>query len=614
MNYSKIINQNCDLLDKTYKELEAIHKFDEKEDYSNYLIPSIVSEIKKDKQFNETIETFYNKIIEKYHFLRNGVFKNSMTNDIKFPVNLFRLIKSTKAKFSFNSILLNLNPTYIINRIYDLEKYLHNTNNNGVELFICLLYDYLSPKKIVKKYKLSKIAFDYLIENIKREYNNCKMDVSEMVGPIAAQSIGEPATQMTLNTFHFAGVSSKSNVTRGVPRLKELLHISKNLKAPSTTIYLDKEHKYDKLKANKVLNLIELTTSKDLIKSINIYYDPVDSNTTINEDKDLIRIYNIFNEINPDVCDNQSKMIIRIVFDKQEMINKNITMEDIYHKINIKYGDSINCKYSDDNSSKLIFRIRINNIKKTDENDLNLIKNFANDLRENIIIKGIKDIKSASMYKNMNNYEIENNSYVSKEEWVINTNGINLLEIFNYENIDYTKTHSNDIYEIYNILGIEAARTILLNEIKEVIESSGNYVNYRHLTLLCDTMTNRGELMSIDRFGINRGNIGPLAKCSFEETTDQLFKASIFGELDDLSGVSANIMMGQIPHCGTGDSEIIIDETKLNEIEGDEEFELDDMDNWMGDNYCIDNIGIKFSSDNIEGENVDNIPIPNIEL
>ena len=103
--------------------------------------------------------------------------------------------------------------------------------------------------------------------------------------------------------------------------------------------------------------------------------------------------------------------------------------------------------------------------------------------------------------------------------------------------------------------------------------SDASYINNRHIELLCDIMTNKGALMSIDRFGINRGNIGPLAKCSFEETTDQLFKAAIFGEKDKLTGVSSNIMMGQIPPCGTGETDIILDESKLLQDESDDEYE-----------------------------------------
>ena len=614
MDYIKIINQLCDLMTKNFEKLEKIHKFDVKENYKNYLVKGVVAEIGGDKEYDLYINEFYNKLFEKYHFLKGYVFKNSVDGVIRYPINLYRLINKVKNTFSLNTILLNINPKYIINKIYELEAYLRKDTENGIELFICLLYDYLSPKKILKRYKLNKLAFDYLIENIKLEYNNSKVNVSEMVGPIAAQSIGEPATQMTLNTFHFAGVSSKSNVTRGVPRLKELLHISKNQKSPSTTIYLDKSCKYDKSVANDILNNIELTSAMNLIKSIKIYYDPDDNNTQIEDDRDLLRIYKLFNINSECESSTQSNMIIRFEFDKQEMINKNITMEDIYYKINNMYGDEILCKYNDDNSNKLIFRIRLLKVKKSEDNDINVLKHMANDIRENVIIKGIKDITSVSMYKNKQNFELENNSYVQKEEWVLTTGGINLLSILNTDRIDYTRTISNDIYEVYWLLGIEAARTLLLNEIKEVIEASGNYVNYRHLSLLVDTMTNRGSLMSIDRFGINRGNIGPLAKCSFEETTDQLFKASIFGEVDNLTGVSSNIMMGQIPPCGTGDCNILIDETKLIDIYADEEIELDDMDNWVGEDYCTQNVGIGFTSTNIKGENVDNIPMPDIEL
>ena len=299
---------------------------------------------------------------------------------------------------------------------------------------------------------------------------------------------------------------------------------------------------------NMVLNKIELTSLKDLVKSINIYFDPDESNTNVKDDKEILEVYRIFEKIDPCLSEDGQgcRWIIRFEFDKQDMINKNITMEDIYHKINMYYGSDIRCVYSDDNSDKLVFRIRVMKFRKSENekmNDLNILKQISQNMREKVIVKGIEGITNVSMYKNKTNSEVVGNNYVNKEEWVLATSGINLLEIWNSANVDYTRTHSNDIYEMYEMLGIEAARTVLLNEIREVINGSGNYVNYRHLSLLCDIMTNKGSLMSIDRFGINRGNIGPLAKCSFEETTDQLFKASIFGEIDLLNGVSSNICL-----------------------------------------------------------------------
>ena len=129
--------------------------------------------------------------------------------------------------------------------------------------------------------------------------------------------------------------------------------------------------------------------------------------------------------------------------------------------------------------------------------------------------------------------------------------------------INYTLTHSNDINETYKLLGIEAARTLLIQQIIDVIEEGAGYLNSRHVDLLCDTMTSKGYLSAINKQGITKGDIGPLAKCSFEDTTNQLIKASVFGEKDNLMGVSSNIMLGQTIPSGTGFSEILLDEEKL---------------------------------------------------
>jgi len=181
------------------------------------------------------------------------------------------------------------------------------------------------------------------------------------------------------------------------------------------------------------------------------------------------------------------------------------------------------------------------------------------------------------------------------------TNGNNLLEILIQKNVNYEKTISNDVNEVYETLGIEAARQVLLNEINEVLEGEG--VNFRHLSLLVDTMTNKGTLLSIDRHGINRSDIGPFAKCSFEETSDMLIKAGIFGEYDKVNGVSANIMLGQIPPCGTGDTEILMDEEKLINIQ---ETELE-IYNKFNDGSCNEeNLSFNFNIPSSEIETKEN--------
>jgi DNA-directed RNA polymerase II subunit RPB1 len=151
--------------------------------------------------------------------------------------------------------------------------------------------------------------------------------------------------------------------------------------------------------------------------------------------------------------------------------------------------------------------------------------------------------------------------FENNKEWVITTHGTNLTGILGFPGVDGARTVSNNVHEIYNSLGIEAARACIVNEINECLADVT--VNYRHIALLADVMTYKGTLLSIDRHGINRSDIGPLAKCSFEETSDMLIKAGMFAEYDPVNGVSANIMLGQIPPCGTGDANIMIDEEKL---------------------------------------------------
>ena len=604
MDYSKIENQQVEYFNSNMAKVERDHKFAGNEDYSLFMNGKAVNEMKKTKGYKNIINGYFKQISEDFRNMREYIFKNYRDSGVTYPINLNRLISNIKTQFEIQSTMLSdLNPVYVINRVNKLTSGLRvNDSDGGVLLLQILLRANLSPKHLIKVHKFNRIAFDYLIANIEMQFEKALVEPGEMVGPIAAQSIGEPATQMTLNTFHFAGVSEKSNVTRGVPRLKELLHISKSIKAPSLTIFLDDDNRYIKNNALNIKKKIELTSLKDITKSMRIFYDPHDYNTNVEDDRELLQIYRVFNEMDSVLNENKegSEWVIRFELDKQKMMDNDITMEDVYHRINMVYSDDISCVYTDDNSSKLIFRIRLLRLKKADPeklNDLTALKAYAKNMRDKIIIKGITDINSVSMFINKENFVHKNKGYEQKDEWVLDTSGINLMEVLRCPGIDPNRTISNDIYEVYEMFGIEAAKRVLMKEIKEVIKGGGSYVNYRHLSLLVDTMTNRGYLMSIDRFGINRGNIGPLAKCSFEETTDQLFKASIFGELDKLNGVSSNIMMGQIPKCGTGESDILIDETKLLEIPAEKLVDDTDMSQWDDVGYCDTEVNMEFNMD-----------------
>ena len=422
-----------------------------------------------------------------------------------------------------------------------------------------------------------------------------------MVGMVSAHSIGEPTTQMTLNTFHFAGVSSKSNVTRGVPRIEEILTLTKKLKNPSLTIYLKPEDSYDTERAHKVASKIEHIKFSNIISKAEIYYEPSDKTSQISYDDELMNQYNEFRSIlnecydedyeeekkekdedeedeeNDEEDDFENKWIIRIEMDETVMLDMNITNEDIHYSLKALYEDNISCFYSDYNSNdKIVFRIRLNNKKMkiksnssfTQEDYIYVVKSFQDKILNEIVIRGVKNIEKVTLRK-IKNYKVENSEtgdFENKEICVLDTIGSNLTDVLSLDNIDVNKTFTNDIIEMYNVLGIEAARKCLFNEILDVMEFDNTYINHHHLHLLCDRMTCNEKMVSIFRHGINKDNIGPIAKASFEETSEMFLQAARHGELDEMRGVSANIMCGQVGNYGTSSFQTYIDNDKMFEL------------------------------------------------
>lgn len=411
----------------------------------------------------------------------------------------------------------------------------------------------------------------------------------------------------TLNTFHHSGISSASKAVRGVPRIKELLSVTKNIKAPSMTIHLKEDYKKDKMKANTVVKSIQTTFFKDIVKTSKIYYDAQDFKTDIDDDALFVNSYKELMDKELIQYHDTAPWLLRIELNRDKLLEEGISMLTLYNILQDYYEDTISCMFSDDNSSNLIFRIKFidDNSSDDDRDYITELKALEKNIMDNILIKGVKNVNKAMMNKQEYQiYDPETLQFRKTFEWVLDTSGTNMIDVMCHPHIDYTKTVSNDINEIYDLLGIEAARNALYNELSGVISDAELYVNYRHIALLVDTMTNRGYLLSIDRHGINRVDIGPLAKCSFEETTDMLIKAGIFSEVDKITGVSANIMLGQIPPCGTGDSEILIDEHKLlNNIKTT----FDDTDKTDYEDVCsFDNLSFDFRLPN-KNEDIDTI-------
>ena len=497
--------------------------------------------------------------------------------NVNMPVSFVNIINNIAGNQEEN-VIVDITPLEVFQLIEANFKNLELlTYNKPNDLFKVLYYYYLSPKELLMHKKLTKKSIEFLLIVINNTYKKAIITPGEMVGMIAAQSIGEPTTQLTLNTFHFAGVASKSNVTRGVPRIEEILSLSSNPKNEACTIYLNKLDAYDQVNARKYIDKLENTPLKFLINTIEICFDPDDLNSLIEEDEILLNQYkefeSILDECNSSYDDSKekSKWILRMTMNKEEMLDRNITMEDIHFAL-LNSNSNIVCIYNDYNSDKLVFRIRINKMitskKKKQKNELEsldqsdeifIFKNLQEELLNNLTIRGIKNIKKVLLRKITDNFELQDTKYIKKDLWVLDTVGSNLIDILALDFVDKTRTTTCNIIEIYKLFGIEAARQAILDEFSEVIEFDGAYINYHHLIMLCDRMTVTNKMVSVFRHGINNDDIGPIAKASFEETPEMFLKAARHGELDNLKGVSANIMCGQLGYYGTNCFKVLID-------------------------------------------------------
>lgn len=514
---------------------------------------------------------------------------------IFLPVNLRRIIWTARKKYRLEQATQSeIDPRHVIHSVRKLSAELvvvggaddisAEAQNNATLLFNILVRSTLASKRVITEWKLSTVAFNEVLEQIKIRFVRALAHPAEMVGILAAQSIGEPATQMTLNTFHYAGVSAK-NVTLGVPRLNEIINLAETLRTPALTVYLKPDIAADQDRAQAVLGMLEFTTLKDITAKTEIFYDPDPENTIVQADRDFMADYLEMpdDEFDLNSC---SPWMLRLVLDSSKKEMKKIKNADIGQRINSDYGSDLRCIFSNDNASESVFQIRINRddsnkLGLDDEddedasvmlNDSHMLKNIQGQLLSSMTLRGISGIKKVFMRKEPKKFFRGDGSYDSSEtEWLLETEGVNMLEVMSVEEVDHTRTVSNHVKEIYAVLGIEAARAGILNEIRNVISFDGSYVNYRHLAMLVDVMTVRGLITPITRHGINRVDKSALMRCTFEETVEILMEAAAFSEEDALKGVSENILLGKLCPGGTGEFDLLLNENQLQDAIAHEE-------------------------------------------
>ncbi|MDT3433750.1 DNA-directed RNA polymerase subunit A'' [Haloarcula sp. 1CSR25-25] len=344
---------------------------------------------------------------------------------------------------------------------------------------------------------------DRIAKAVESRYLDTRVDPLDPVGTVSAQSIGEPGTQMTMNTFHYAGVA-EIDVTQGLPRLIELVDARKTPDTPMMTVHLDEEYATDRERAHEVVWKIEATrilALGDISTNVADMLVEID----LNEDTLLERW--------PTVSDTDA-----IAEEIAETIESNLGVSTRQAGTVIEFGP--------------------------EEPSYRDLLQLVEELRE-IVFKGIEEITRVVIRKE----ETDNG-----EEFVLYTEGSDFGEVLDIEGVDASRTTCNNIHEIYRELGVEAARETLINETMNTLEEQGlDDVNVRHLMLVADIMTNEGTIESIGRHGISGSKDSVLARAAFEVTVNHLLDAAIHGEVDELDGVTENVIVGKPIKLGTGD-------------------------------------------------------------
>jgi DNA-directed RNA polymerase subunit A" len=338
--------------------------------------------------------------------------------------------------------------------------------------------------------RISRDRQDGIRELVRGFYRRSSYDAEEPIGVVAAQSLSEPATQMTMRTYHFAGTAG-IQVTLGLPRMLEIFDARKEPRTPTMTVFLKPEHQSME-EVRRIASQIREVRAKDVILS-----------TTL----DLTELW------------------IKCRVDLKKLESMGIPQDKVSKLIKMRNVDT-----SMEGPDTIVVKSR-----KADLRNLHKLKYSVLESH----IKGIKGISQV---------------VVTKEggEWVINTLGSNLKRVFEIEGVDYTRTHSNNIFEVYDVLGSEAARNVIIKQAQYTMEEQGLGVDVRYIMLLADIMCVQGDVRAIGRYGISGQKSSVLVRASFEETKKHLTAASIKGERDDLRGTVENIMMNQVAPIGTG--------------------------------------------------------------
>jgi DNA-directed RNA polymerase II subunit RPB1 len=566
----------------TLKDLDKV--------YNNKNIQSIL-----DQEYQLLLDdrNLYREIYLKIEKQNN---KNKLLTDMKkLPINIHRIIEDIC--YNFNDVIkkekYTLNPSIILEKVNDLcnkimychynemqyakKKKIPDHIYNSFTLIRILIRSYLYIKNIITL-NLNYEILDLIINRILNTYHKSLIDYGCPIGIITAQSISEPMTQYVLDSHHRTGASGTK--TDFLVRMKEILGAkdTSKMKSPSMILYVKDEYKTNKFKIQEIANHIEMMPLKIFINSYQIFFEDykhILHPKYVHE----IKIIEIFEKHNPNmkIPNDLIKWCIRLEFNKEKLIEKNMKFESICYKLKelFPYLFIVNTA---ENADTIFIRIYIRNLhfKKSSEININTIENFITDSLLVSILRGIDNIYSTNTNNKIARTIIKEDDSIEKNnEFIINTDGTNLEEIFQNSYLDPYLSQSDSILEIYELLGVEAARNKIIIELMNMMPAADN----KHYMMYADAMTYTGQISAIDKSGIEeRESNNILLNLAFSHPIQGLENAAINSlESTCSSGLSAPLMIGQMPKFGSSYNSICINEEFINSNLSDINSQLDNL-------------------------------------
>lgn len=541
--------------------------------------------VKKLKELRDEMRQLQSKALINYKILEEK---------FVLPVNFYRITED----YSNKKEHIELNPKYIEDAIEDFltnyenrlitslkpaNKFMKIDDRNLKFLLEVAINEYLAPVKCIFEYGLSIKEFDEMMNEIKLSFIKSIIEPGEMVGIVAAQSVGEPTSQIALNSKHHAGASKSSSTNTGVSRIQELIHYSKNIKTPQMQVYFNDTYANDRSALNKVVSYFKHLSIRQLILGAEVYYD-VGHNDMQSKKLNADNVSSPFFVNNQKANINSLPFVFRIRFNIGKMLEKETTLLDIKTKfISHWYKNYTNLKNLSKNDKEVISRISrcaiLSNLTTNKEQIIhirfsmssfsyNIITDFLKMVFDDITLKGIENINDIDVVQErIIKYDKETGKVNTGKEYMVYTAGINFEKIRVMKGVDLVRTKCNNIATIIRLYGIEASRQVLLHELSETYKEASSQINHNHLSLLVDQMCHLGEIISIDRHGLSKIDIDPIARASFEKTMDHFVNAALFNEKDSMKSISSRIAIGRVIPGGTGAFDLLLDTKKLESSE-----------------------------------------------